>query len=192
MKKLIIIAITIALGVIIALSIKPKGIKTVPLNTNVSKSPIEKVNPASLPANTTADRVLIEKGKRRLTLFNQNKPLKSYQIALGREPNGKKVQEGDGRTPEGVYTIDRRKPNSNYHRALHISYPNPMDRADAKARGVSPGGDIMIHGLPNGMGFIGSLHTQRDWTLGCIALTNPEIDEIWRAVPDGTSVEIIP
>lgn len=105
---------------------------------------------------------------------------------------GRKSCEGDRKTPEGVYVIDRRKPNSRYHRALHISYPNAEDRRRAEQRGVSPGGDIMIHGLPNGMGAIGSLHLKRDWTLGCIAMTNQEIDELWQAVPNGTLVEIVP
>jgi murein L,D-transpeptidase YafK len=174
MKKLIIIAVLVVLGVAAILSMKAKRID----------------NP--LPANGTADKVLIEKSKHRLTLLNRNIPIKTYKISLGKEPIGKKTEEGDGRTPEGVYSIDRRKLNSRYHLALHISYPNAEDRAQAKARGVSPGGDIMIHGLPNGIDFIGSLHTIRDWTLGCIAVTNSDIEEIWRTVPDGTTVEIVP
>lgn len=145
-----------------------------------------------LPENARADRVLIEKGKRRLTLLHRGSPLKMYAVALGNTPVGKKTQEGDGRTPEGVYSIDRRNRNSSYHRSLHISYPNAADTAQARARGVSPGGEIMIHGLPNGMGSIGKLHTLRDWTLGCIAVTNQDIVEIWRAVPNGTVVEIVP
>ena len=136
--------------------------------------------------------MLIEKKDRRLTLLNNGKALKAYRVALGRNPEGKKSEEGDKRTPEGTYVIDRRKEQSRYHRALHISYPNPDDTAQAKARGVSPVGDIMIHGLPNGIGFVENLHVKRDWTLGCIAVTNPEIEEIWRAVPDGTVVEIVP
>lgn len=170
MKNLIIIAIITVLGVVSALSIKARRLE----------------NPLS--ANATADRVLIEKSKRRLTLLNKNTPLKTYEVSLGKEPEGKKIEEGDGRTPEGIYSIDRRKPNSKYHRALHVSYPSAGDITQAKARGVSPGGDIMIHGLPNGIGFIGKLHTKRDWTLGCIAVTNPEIEEIWRVVPDGATV----
>ena len=173
MKKLIIVAIVIVLGAIVTFSIKAKRLD----------------NP--LPANVTVDKVLIEKGKRRLTLLGKNIPLKTYEVSLGREPVGKKTEEGDGRTPEGIYSIDRRKLNSKYHQALHVSYPNADDTAQAKARGVSTGGDIMIHGLPNGIGFIGKLHTKRDWTLGCIAVTNPEIDEIWRVVPDGAFVEIV-
>lgn len=145
-----------------------------------------------LPPGTVADKVLIEKKERRLTLLSNGKSLKVYKVALGRKPEGKKLEEGDKRTPEGTYIIDRRKERSGYHRALHISYPNPDDIAQAKARSASPGGDIMIHGLPNGIGFVGKFHVKRDWTLGCIAVTNPEIEEIWRAVPDGAVVEIVP
>jgi len=148
-------------------------------------------NQYPLPIGTEADKILIEKKIRRLTLFNNGKSLKSYRIALGPNSEGKKLEEGDKRTPEGTYLVDRRKERSRYHRALHISYPNSDDIAQAKERGVSPGSDIMIHGLPNGIGFLGKLHVKRDWTLGCIAVTNSEIDEIWRAVPDGTSVEIV-
>lgn len=145
-----------------------------------------------LPVGVVADRVLIEKHARRLTLFCKGATIKAYHISLGRHPEGKKSQEGDGRTPEGTYTVDRRKQNSRYHRALHLSYPSPADTAAAKAAGLSPGGDIMIHGLPNGIGFLGKLHINRDWTLGCIAVTNPEIEELWRSVPDGTTVQIAP
>lgn len=140
----------------------------------------------------TVDLIFIEKRARRLTLFRDGKPIRTYRVALGFEPVGKKTTEGDGRTPEGRYIIARRKPNSRYHRALHISYPNAEDRKQAAARGVSPGGDIMIHGLMNGMGRVGKAHLLRDWTLGCIALTNDEIDEVWRMAPDGTTVEIVP
>jgi murein L,D-transpeptidase YafK len=144
-----------------------------------------------LPSGIIADKVLIEKKERRLTVLKKGKSLKTYSIALGPNPEGKKLEEGDKRTPEGTYTIDRRKERSHYHRALHISYPNPDDIAQAKARGVSPGGDIMIHGLPNGIGLLGKLHVKKDWTLGCVAVTNPEIEEIWRVVPDGTTVVIV-
>lgn len=139
-----------------------------------------------------ADFVLIEKRARRMSLYRGGVALKTYRIALGRAPVGKKTTDGDGRTPEGNYVIDRRKANSRYHRALHVSYPNADDRRQAAARGVSPGGDIMIHGLPRQFATVGPLHVNRDWTLGCIAVTNQEIDEIWRAVPNGTPVRIVP
>jgi murein L,D-transpeptidase YafK len=147
---------------------------------------------AALPAGTTADRIAIDKSARSLTLFRRGQPLKTYEVALGSNPVGHKQQQGDGRTPEGRYKIDYRNPNSSFHRSLHISYPGPADVRSARRRGVSPGGDIMIHGLPNGMGAVGRLHLVSDWTKGCIAVTNDEIEEIWRVVPDGTVVEITP
>jgi murein L,D-transpeptidase YafK len=149
-------------------------------------------NDARLPQGTAADRILIEKAKRALTLFEKNEPLKTYQVALGREPVGAKRREGDGRTPEGTYVIAGRKSDSAFHRALRISYPSEADLARARAAGEPPGGDIMIHGLKNGLGWLGRLHTSSDWTEGCIAVTNEEIEEIWDAVPDGTPVEIVP
>ncbi len=146
----------------------------------------------ALPRGTVADQVVIEKGARTLSLYHQGHLLKTYKVALGTNAKDRKEREGDGRTPEGTYVIDSRKANSAFHRALHISYPNEQDRAHARQLGVSPGGEIMIHGLPNGMGFIGKAHLLRDWTQGCIAVTNDEIEEIWRVVPNGTRVEIKP
>jgi lipoprotein-anchoring transpeptidase ErfK/SrfK len=146
----------------------------------------------SLPPIGSADWILVEKKSRRLTLFRDNKPLKSYDIALGRQPDGPKRFQGDNKTPEGRYRIASRKKNSDFHRALHISYPSPEDAAFAAKQNRSAGGDIMIHGLPNGMGSMGRLHLLRDWTAGCIAVTNAEIEELWRAVPDGTPIEIRP
>jgi murein L,D-transpeptidase YafK len=145
-----------------------------------------------LPAGTTADLVVVDKSERTLSIFRGEKLLKTYQVALGSSPVGPKQQRGDGRTPEGTYVIDFHKRDSAFHRALHISYPNREDRERARARGVSPGGDIMIHGLPNGMGAMGRAHLLSDWTLGCIAVTNEEIEELWRAVPDGTTIRIAP
>ena len=145
-----------------------------------------------LPDNALADRIVVEKGLRRLSLYCKSRLLKTYKIALGRNPQGPKQREGDGRTPEGVYVIDARKRDSAFHRALHISYPNAQDRRRARGQGVPPGSDIMIHGLPNGMGAIGKAHVLRDWTEGCIAVTDEEIDEIWRIVRNGTRIEIKP
>ncbi len=139
-----------------------------------------------------ADNVIVWKGQRRLLLLDGDKTLKVYTVALGREPHDHKVHEGDGRTPEGSYRLDRRNLQSRFHRALHISYPNEPDRARAAAAGVLPGGDNMIHGLPNGLGWIGKLHRFVDWTDGCIAVTNREMEEIWRAVDDGTPIELRP
>ena len=105
---------------------------------------------------------------------------------------GRETRDGDNRTPEGVYAVDAHKADSGFHRALHISYPNPRDQEQATANGLSPGGDIMIHGVRNGLGWLGRFHHLVDWTRGCIAVTNQEIEEIYRAVPDGTLVEIMP
>jgi murein L,D-transpeptidase YafK len=139
-----------------------------------------------------ADRIVIVKAKRELTLYFANAPIKTYKIALGRSPVGAKQCEGDNRTPEGTYRVDSRNPNSHYHRALHVSYPNATDIARAKKIGCNPGGDIMIHGITNGFGRLGAAHRRVDWTIGCIAVTDQEIEEIWAAVPNGTAVEIRP
>jgi tetratricopeptide (TPR) repeat protein len=139
-----------------------------------------------------ADRILIEKKARRLTLLAKGKALKSYQIALGGNPNGRKERQGDNKTPEGVYVIDSRNKNSQYHLSLHISYPNENDKKRARKLGVAPGGDIMIHGIKNGFSWAGDLHTEVDWTKGCIAVTDEEIEEIEKLVPNGTKVEIRP
>ena len=149
-------------------------------------------NSNALSAGTTIDRILVEKSERKLSIFRDGRKLKTYQIALGGNPVGAKEQEGDRKTPEGVYQIDYRNPKSDYHLALHISYPSGEDNARATERGVSAGSDIMIHGLPNGQGWIGAAHRQKDWTAGCIALTDEEIEELWRVTPDGTTVEIRP
>ena len=147
---------------------------------------------AGPPNAVTTDRVVIEKSARRLTLFSHGTIIRTYGVALGRNSKGPKQKQGDGRTPEGVYTIDSRNSDSSFHRALHVSYPNSQDRARAAALGVDPGGAIMIHGIRNGLGWVGSLHRTLDWTKGCIAVTDGEIEEIWNEVPVGTVVEIKP
>jgi len=139
-----------------------------------------------------ADRIVIVKSARTLTLLRQGQVLKTYKVALGQEPLGPKTRRGDSRTPEGEYVIDSRNPRSQFHLSLHVSYPNAADRARAAKLGVNPGGDIMIHGLPPAFEYLGPLHRQTDWTLGCIAVTNAEIEEIWSLVPNGTKVEIKP
>jgi murein L,D-transpeptidase YafK len=143
-----------------------------------------------LPAGTVADRVVVRKSTRTLELYRGDELLRTYSIALGRNPLGHKQQEGDSKTPEGNYILDYRNPRSSYHKALHVSYPSAADTAAAQSRGVSPGGLIMVHGVRNGLGFVGRLHRLFDWTDGCIALTDREIDEIWRTVPDGTPIRI--
>jgi murein L,D-transpeptidase YafK len=144
------------------------------------------------PVVDHADRVVVHKKERTLELFKNGSSIRKYKIALGAEPVGPKTQQGDHKTPEGIYVIDRRNERSKFYRALHISYPNAEDQARAAKLGVSPGGDIMIHGLPNGFGWLGESHRLQDWTEGCIAVTDKEMDEIWKLVPDGTSIEIDP
>jgi murein L,D-transpeptidase YafK len=148
--------------------------------------------PRSQPRRKKADSILILKKNHVLELLAGGKVIRIYKVALGRGGLAPKEREGDGRTPEGHYTIDSRNAASHYHKALHVSYPNAEDRSRAAKLGVSPGGAIMIHGLPNGMGWLGAAHRLYDWTLGCIAVTDDEIDEIWNLVPVGTPVEIRP
>ncbi|MBI5741393.1 MAG: L,D-transpeptidase family protein [Nitrospirae bacterium] len=142
--------------------------------------------------NGPADTILIEKKERRLTLISKGKALRTYKIALGENPNGPKETQGDNKTPEGTYFIDSRNRDSRYHLSLHISYPNEKDKKRAKELGVSPGGDIMIHGIKNGFSWVGDSHAKVDWTKGCIAVTDEEIEEIEKLAPDGTIVEIRP
>ena len=142
--------------------------------------------------NRPADKILIEKKQRRLMLISKGEVLKTYKIALGGNPDGPKIRHGDNKTPEGTYQIDSRNKDSHYHLSLHISYPNDKDKKRARELGVSPGGDIMIHGLKNGFSRVGDLHTESDWTKGCIAVTDEEIDEIAKSVRNGTIVEIRP
>jgi L,D-peptidoglycan transpeptidase YkuD (ErfK/YbiS/YcfS/YnhG family) len=139
-----------------------------------------------------ADKVLIEKKERRLTLLSKGEVIKTYKIALGGNPVGPKERQGDNKTPEGTYIIDSRNRNSNYHLSLHISYPNEKDKMRAKELNVSPGGDIMIHGIKNGLSWVGASHAEVDWTKGCIAVTDEEMEEIDKLVPNGTIVEIRP
>lgn len=139
-----------------------------------------------------ADKVVVLKMQRRLDLVLAGQVVRSYHIALGRQPVGQKFHEGDGKTPEGSYVIDWRNPKSRFYRSLHISYPSDKDRRAALLRGISPGGDIVIHGLPNGLGEIGNAHSKWDWTEGCVAVTNDEMDEIWSMVGNGTPIEIRP
>lgn len=146
--------------------------------------------PEMAPAAMQADRVIVDKPARRLQLLRDGAVMGEYEISLGAAPDGHKTREGDEKTPEGEYLIDWRNPQSVAHLSLHISYPNADDQAAAQARGESPGGAIMIHGMLNGWGWLGGLHRGWDWTNGCIAVTNAEMAEIWSLVPDGTPIEI--
>ena len=141
---------------------------------------------------TKADQVIVVKNQRTLILLSHEKVLRTYKVALGRTPVGAKEQEGDHKTPEGRYILDRRNAASRFYKSIHISYPNEQDKQRAAQHGVSAGGDIMIHGLPNGFGWLGAAHRTLDWTDGCVAVTNAEMDEIWELVPDGTPIEIRP
>ncbi|MFB9983465.1 murein L,D-transpeptidase family protein [Mesorhizobium kowhaii] len=147
---------------------------------------------ATVPAlaGEKVDLVRVDKSDRRLQLIGDGKVLQSYSITLGGDPLGHKHQEGDQRTPEGRYVLDWRNPNSIAHKSIHISYPNADDLAAAKARNVDAGGMIMIHGQPNGFGWWGWLLQLVDWTDGCIAVTDCDMDEIWAMVADGTPIEI--
>jgi len=138
-----------------------------------------------------ADKVVVIKSKRVILLMNNGEILRAYRVSLGKQPVGRKTRQGDQKTPEGTYVIDSRITDSKFYLALHISYPNDSDVKNAQRLGVEPGGDIMIHGLPNGLGKkVGKLHRLTDWTDGCIAVTNSEIEEIWQMVSDGTPIEI--
>lgn len=140
----------------------------------------------------TADKIVVIKGEHKMMLLRGGTVIRSYQVSLGRGGKGPKMRSGDHKTPEGSYTIDWRNPKSHFHLSLHISYPNATDIQRAREHGFAPGGDIMIHGLQNGLGWIGRFHRVFDWTDGCIAVTDSEMDQIWRAVPDGTPVDIRP
>jgi murein L,D-transpeptidase YafK len=138
-----------------------------------------------------ADRIVIVKSAHTMTLMRGGREIKTSKVALG-DPKGPKVQRGDKKTPEGLYFVDGKNAHSLFHRALHLSYPNAVDRERARKLGVNPGGDIEIHGLPQQYAWMGAAHRSIDWTTGCIAVTNAEIDEIWGEVSVGTAVEIRP
>ena len=151
------------------------------------------VRPDSQPQKPEkADSILILKKDHVMELLSRGKVIRTYKVALGQGGLAPKQREGDARTPEGHYMIDARYEHSAYHKALHVSYPNADDRKRAAKLGMPPGGAIMIHGLPNGKGWVGARHRLYDWTLGCIAVTDEEIDEVWNLVPIGTPVEIRP
>lgn len=147
---------------------------------------------ASAAAPVKADRVVVRKGERQMLLIRGGRVLRRYRVALGRYPVGRKLGIGDGRTPEGVYTLESRLADSKFHKAIRISYPNRRDAERARRAGRRPGGDIMIHGLPEDWTAEELNHPELDWTQGCIAVTNREMDEIWALVDDGTPIAILP
>ncbi|MCF6241981.1 MAG: L,D-transpeptidase family protein [Bacteroidales bacterium] len=148
--------------------------------------------PKKLDADIKITKIIVLKSKRELQIFHNNDLVKTYKISLGRQPIGAKHFQGDNKTPEGNYFINDKNPNSGYHLNLGISYPAKKDISYAKRFGKSPGGAIKIHGLKNGFGFIGKLHRLLDWTHGCIAMTNHEIEELYKSVKIGTPIEIRP
>jgi len=151
--------------------------------------PVVKDSPSD---SLVVNKVLVKKGQRRLYLMNGEEVVRSYRISLGDNPEGHKLYEGDQRTPEGEYTLDWRNPGSDFYKSIHISYPSKTDREMAENWGLSPGGSIMIHGLPNGAEDMAFAYAGLDWTNGCIAVNNQEMDEIWQLVNDGTPIRILP
>jgi len=146
----------------------------------------------AIAAVVHADKIVILKSARTMTLLSGGRALKTYKVALGSTPIGPKRVEGDHKTPEGDYRIDEKNSHSQFHLSLHISYPSAADQQRARSLGSRPGGAIMIHGLARPFAYLGPLHRQTDWTDGCVAVTNAEVEEIWKLVPVGTRVEIRP
>jgi len=136
------------------------------------------------------DLVKVDKSENRMYLLENEKVIKEYHVAFGGSPKGHKEQEGDQKTPEGLYTLDYKKEDSSFYRAMHVSYPNQADLDNAKSKGVSAGGFIMVHGQKNRLGWLSSITQQFNWTNGCIALTNKEMDEFMSLVKVGTKIEI--
>jgi murein L,D-transpeptidase YafK len=148
--------------------------------------------PPSTPAEAQADLIEVFKGERRMDLKREGKTIRRYRVALGFASERHKECEGDGRTPEGSYTVDARNPRSAFHLSLRVSYPDQSDRARAASLGVSPGGDIHIHGQPNGWRKFLVGHPAKDWTTGCVAVSDAEMREVWSLVPTGVRVVIHP
>ena len=148
--------------------------------------------PPSAPVEAQADLIEVFKGERRMELKREGKTIRRYRVALGFSPERHKEREGDGRTPEGSYTVDARNPRSAFHLSLRVSYPDADDKAHAESLGVSPGGDIYIHGQPNGWCKFLVGHPVKDWTTGCVAVTDAEIREVWSLAPTGVRVVIHP
>ncbi len=165
------------------------------LSSNPEPVQVASLRPEDLGGKTAsealqADWIVVIKSQRIMRLLRGGEVIRQYEISLGKNPNGPKMRQGDNRTPEGLYVISGRNPKSAYHLALKISYPDPIDLINAHSMGAKPGGNVMIHGLPNGVK--NKYRMEKDWTNGCIAVSNEEIEEIWNLVPDGTPIEILP
>ncbi len=156
-----------------------------------AKSSTKNTAQQTIPTDVTIDKVFVDKSERVLKLLSGDKVIKTYHIALGDSPAGHKRQQGDERTPTGSYKLDYKNEKSSYYRSIHVSYPNASDKAQARKLGVSPGGDIMIHGQKNGFGHLAALTQKRDWTDGCIAVTDDEMDEIMSVYKAGMLIEIV-
>jgi murein L,D-transpeptidase YafK len=146
------------------------------------------------PKLTRAEKVVVKKSERKMQLIQGGKVVREYRIALGNQPRGHKMRQGDERTPQGDYILDWRNPYSSFYKSIHVSYPNSLDLGLARFVGDDPGGMIMIHGQPNHVrsAKVKAEYKRRDWTDGCIAVQNHEMDEIWRTVRDGTPIQILP
>ncbi len=199
----VVLGVLLSAAVFVAVKLQPRVLEpvvTAKLETPESAQPEQQMPAPEIapvpvaPAKPIgkADLIKVDKSARQLQLLRDGEVIASYAVALGNAPEGPKQQEGDERTPEGRYVIDWRNPKSRYFLSLHISYPDANDKARAKEAGVSPGGDIMIHGQPNGYQSAGPALQKFDWTNGCIAVTNAQMQEIWDAAPDGTPIEITP
>lgn len=143
-------------------------------------------------AESAVTLVRVLKTDHKLQLLSDEKLVHEFHVVFGANPKGHKMQEGDERTPEGSYILDYKKTNSAFYRAIHISYPNAKDIASAKSRGVKPGSDIMIHGQKNGLGWLSFISQRFNWTNGCVALPNKDMDIVWALVKEGTPIEILP
>lgn len=159
---------------------------------SVTATELAMLTPPEANEAPQVSEVIVSKQERRMYLMAGDEVVRNYRIGLGDNPSGHKLYEGDERTPEGAYTLDWRNPDSDFHKSIHISYPNEKDRELASAWGLNPGGSIMIHGLPNDAEGMEFAYLGLDWTDGCIAVSNTEMDEIWRLVSDGTPIRILP
>ena len=147
---------------------------------------------SSSAAERKVNKVMIVKSQNKMVLLSGSKKIKEYHVVFGANPNGHKQQEGDEKTPEGDYILDYKKSDSSYYKAIHISYPNKMDILTARNQGVNPGGMIMIHGQKNGLGWLAPFTQNFNWTDGCVALTNSDMEEVWQLIKKGTKIVILP
>lgn len=148
--------------------------------------------PSAASAAQKADMVRVVKSKKRLYLIRDDAVFATFRVKFGADPKGHKVQQGDEKTPEGLYYLTYKNSNSAYYKSIHISYPNAEDKEKARKLGVDPGGDIMIHGQPNGYEWATFFMQMVNWTDGCVALTNKDMDKVWDAIEPGTPIEILP